>query len=444
MSTGEIGKDAGDHAQEMSEAELEKKLSAITTQGLMDSFRRCFAKVSGLTFDETATYLDTRAKSSESKFYLELALDNFERHTTELHLQTCSSRYELGGIVVNSHVRLDQEERILGDLRKDNRVLVRGNWRIGKTSMLVSIANKYFDKKHFLYMDLGGYTDHRLKEEAIIHIADFIAKIDSHGATFDAIKSRIEQNGRDPFEYLKEYIDDNKMEILVGIDEVIGLEKKEDFEYIANIPNILKNTPTLIVLHRKASLENMLGEVFSKYQTHFIRSILPSEIDQIVEKPITGSGIIFTESAKKALFEACGGRPMEINNLCHRIIDPDFNKDHKMTFDESDVRYAIEQEFKEAASLRAAFSTYKRIYEIALSANEQEILLKILEKDQKMNEIDAELVQPLIDTNIVARDGARDVYKINGYILAEALRRIVKLSNETALNGRNNGVTSLG
>lgn len=214
----------------------------------------------------------------------------------------------------------------------------------------------------------------------------------------------------------------------MSLDEVIGFaEQPEKLKYLADLKG-LDNIQLAIVLHRFASFENSFKEIFDGYETHFVKQLTLEEVGTLVRKPLEGTQITFTDDAIQRIFEFTGGRPMEINNVCHALMDQfSEHKNYRFTYRAEDIDGLTGKEtWQFGESFRVAIDTYKRVYGRSMSDEERAIIDRLIEEGEvAVSEIDTEKVQPLIDTTFVAKDESKGIYRINGVLF----KRVVSEQN---------------
>ena len=79
-------------------------------------------------------------------------------------LDSISYKYEPNRAIEDSIVRLEQEEKIYKNLEDNQPVLIRGNWRSGKTSMLKSLKNHKFGKENSIFIDASTIFSNSIDE----------------------------------------------------------------------------------------------------------------------------------------------------------------------------------------------------------------------------------------------------------------------------------------
>ena len=147
-------------------------------------------------------------------------------------------------------------------------------------------------------------------------------------------------------------------------------------------------------------------------------------ISENIKKLRTKLGLTFTDDAIQRIFEFTGGRPMEINNVCRALMDQfSEHKNYRFTYREEDIDALTGKEtWQFGESFRVAVDTYKRVYGRSMSDEERAIIDRLIERDGvPVSEIEAEKVQPLIDTTFVAKDESKGIYRVNGVLFKRVI-----------------------
>lgn len=363
----------------------------------------------------------------------EIAKDRINR----LFLET-SNRYEFGRPIRDSIVRLDQEREIFDDLQNHVPVLVRGNWRMGKTSMVWSLEKHRYSENQVIKQDVAarGPFDDELpefrKRFGLFDVSDYLqnsseAKAESQNSVEDRKfwQEQIKASGKTPFEFLDEWLEEKGERVLVSLDEAIALADKPDkLAYLAELQH-LKNISLCIVLHRFSKYEELFSKTFPDFKTYFVRPLSVAEVGAIVRQPLQNTNIEFTDEAIQRIYAITGGRPMEVNHICRALLDP-FSEITKMRFiyRAEDVDALSSRELWDLEGVfRVELSNYEKVYSHSMSNEERSVVDRLIsEGEVPVSEWDVALVKPLIDTTFVAEDKEKGVYRING----ELFRRVVE------------------
>lgn len=373
---------------------------------------------------------------------LNFVIEELRKERIDDYFGEVARKYEPAMPIPDSIVRLDQEAEIAETLRGGKPILIRGNWRMGKTSMTRSLETHQFGKENSIIMDAMAESagrDESLEDFqqhfGAYRIAQFIAERELPGAEFqdrhkkeDEVRKQIAESQKSPFEFLNDYLTQRGEKVFMSLDEVIGLaEQQEKLKYLANLKS-LNSIQLAIVLHRFASFENSFKEIFDGYETHFVQPLTLEEVGTLVREPLEGTRIAFTDDAIQRIFEFTGGRPMEINNVCRALMDQfSEHKNYRFTYRAEDIDGLTGKEtWQFGESFRVAIDTYKRVYGRSMSDEERAIIDRLIEEGEvSVSEIDAEKVQPLIDTTFVAKDESKGIYRVNGVLF----KRVVSEQN---------------
>lgn len=381
-----------------------------------------------------------------------LVAEKLRKEKIEDYFHNVADEYEQTREISNSIVRLDQEDEIADELRGGTSVLIRGNWRIGKTSMAVSLETHQFGTENSLLIDVRLVFDPKTndirwlntslkdfkKKFCIDQIAEFIAKkelsnkkskneytIRNEYKIRDEIKGQIQKSKKLPFKFLNDYFSKKGEKFFLSFDEIIIFGRQpEKLEYIANLKN-LSQVQVAMILHRYTLYEDSFKEIFSGYKTHFIRALTVEEVGILIREPLKNTAIIFTNDAIQKVFEFTGGRPMEVHNLCYQLMSPkSFCSEYKFTYRAKDIEKLAEGKLRAESGypFEVAISNYKRIYEESMSDEERLIIKKLVQENEiPISEINANIIQPLINTTFVVKDDRKGVYRINGQLFKRVI-----------------------
>lgn len=369
---------------------------------------------------------------------LQLVIEELRKKRTDNYFGNIAGMYEQAMPIADSVVRLDQEAEIAQKLRNNIPVLIRGNWRMGKTSMVHSLVTHQFGATNSLFIDAMGEGPDRdaslddfRKHFGVSTIAEFIAKREFPSAKSqdkfekeNQIRKQIKESQKLPFEFLNDYLSEKGEKVFLSLDEVMGFEEQpEKLKYLASLKG-LSQVQLAIVLHRIASLEDSFKEIFDGYETRFVRQLTVEEIGTLIRKPLEGTSITFTDDAVQKIFEFTGGRPMEVNNVCRALMNQfSENKKYRFTYRAEDIEELAGKETGQLEkSFMIAIHNYRRIYTDSMS-NEERVITDRLVREGEIptSEVSADTIQPLIDTTFVTKDDNKGTYRING----ELFRRVV-------------------
>lgn len=354
------------------------------------------------------------------------------------YFENIVDKYEQRSPISDSVVRLDQEAEIADTLRSNKPVLIRGNWRMGKTSMVRSLEAHQFGSENSIFIDVMGEnvgkgvsTEDFRKYFGVDAIAEFIAEKELFGSELkdkikreDEIREQIAESQKTSFEFLNDYLAQRGEKVFLSLDEAIGLvEQPEKLKCLADLKG-LSNIQLAVVLHRFASVEDQLKAIFQGFETHFVRPLTLEEVGILVRRPLSGTRVTFTDSAIQKIFEFTGGRPMEINNVCRALMSRfSKHKNQKFTYNGNDIdtltkktTWYLEESFS------SAIRNYKQVYTRSMNDEERAIIDRLIKDGEvSVSEIEAEKVQPLIDTTFVAKDEDRGTYRVNGELFKQVV-----------------------
>jgi hypothetical protein len=376
--------------------------------------------------------------SQEDKIFV---IKELRKERIANYFDKAGDKYEQHKPIPDSLVRLDQEAEIAEKLHTNTPVLIRGNWRIGKTSMVKSLATHQFGEENTIYIDVNDYN--KSEDESLVDfqkrfgthtIANFIAErehADSKSIDIDGRKDeiiiQINESQQSPFEFLNDYLGKKDEKVFLSLDEVISYSRQpEIMRYLSSLKD-LSQVQLAIVLHRMASDENSFKEIFGGYETYFMRALTMEEVGIIVRKPLEGTKITFTHDAIQRIFGFTGGRPMEVNNICKALMDENSeHKNYRFTYRAEDIDGLTKIEtWKLKVPFESAVNTYKHIYSYSLNNEERTIIDRLIKEERgvSVSEINAHTVQSLIDTTFVTKDENNGVYRINGELFKRVLSK---------------------
>lgn len=357
--------------------------------------------------------------------------DEKDKERVENYFNEIAQEYPEHRPVCDSAVRIDQEKEILEKIQKGAPVLIRGNWRVGKTSMINSLK-KHFENSLFIDTATDANKEESLddfkKRFGAYAVAELFEKMETKKANSTAedeeeIRRRIKDSKKTPFEYLNDYLSEKNEKVFLSLDEVVGfIEEPEKLKYLASLKDF-SQIQIAVVLHRIASSEKMFKDIFSGYETNFIRSLTLEETKQLIHRPLEDAPINFTNEAVLKIFEFTGGRPMEINNFCRTLMDMvSEHKKYKLVYTAEDIEDIAKKEIMSPGSfLDRAVNNYKRIYQ-SLNEEEREIIDRLAGKNEiSFSEIDENKIQPMIDLTLVIKDDKEKTYHINGEFFRQVI-----------------------
>lgn len=401
---------------------------------LVDESRYEFAKAEGRLKYTDEQVEDGQWEADDLDFVIEV----LRKEKIDKYFSTVADKYPQAMPVPDSMVRLDQEADIAEKLRSHMPVLIRGNWRMGKTSMVRSLETHQFGAKHSLFID--AMTEYLGEEESLEDfqnhfgadsVVEFIVerefgdvKPKDRYPKEDEIKQQMTKSRKSPFEFLNEYLAQKDEEMFLSLDEVVGFIKQpEKMKYLASLKD-LSQIRLAIVLHRIASFEDSFQEIFVGYETHFVRPLIVEEVGRLVRKPLDGTKITFTDDAIRRILEFTGGRPMEVNQVCRALMTQfSEHKNYRFSYRAEDIDALTGKKYWELQdAFRSAIDNYRQVYNRSMNDVERALIDRlILEGEVSTSDMDADAVQPLIDTTFVAKDETKGVYRVNGTLFKQVL-----------------------
>ena len=333
---------------------------------------------------------------------------------------------------IDSIVRKDQEEEIKKSLLERTPVLVRGAWRIGKTTMIRSITDRDFNSPTSLYIDcagLGELSEGKDKHTKAGFISSFEIKLRVFTERFYPELSHIFQGEEGNLvERLNESLKNKGVRVVLAFDEVLKYEDKpEILEYINNLKSY-SNIDLVLVLHKRLKpIEDMFEKVFRGFKTVFIRQLRIDEVEAIIMRPLKGTNVVFTEEAIQKICEFTGSRPLEIKYFCHAM----FNRNSKLknikdVYGKEDIERLIRNNLEVLKEyFPGAVENYKRIYKSILSPKECKLITTLVRnKSRAFNETDMPEIQSLMGITLVIKN-SDNTYSLNGELLRRVLKTII-------------------
>lgn len=360
---------------------------------------------------------------------LQKAIDIIKKAKEREYFWEIANKYKTTMWILDSFVRLDQEADIAQDLKDRNPVLLRGTYRTGQTTMVRALETHRFGATNSLMIDASICESVSVLEKyAILKVASFISQKEiafGQEVSKETIVNKIKESGKSPFIYLNEYFQEKDEKVFLSFDEVMRLiDKPEGLKYLADLKN-LDNIQLAIILHYDAENEKNFKEAFKDFKTHFIRPLTLEEVALLANKPLEGTPLTFTDDAVKELLQLSGGRPLEVNTICQRLIA---NK-YQATYRTADIKELLEKMSDDAAE------SFRRTFRNLLNDNQREIMKRLVQtKDvlpsRKFKKFKPEEIQALIDIGFVAKDKKKNTYRVNGILLKEFLSKAIEKPEE--------------
>jgi len=226
--------------------------------------------------------------------------------------------YEATNPVDDSIVRLDQEEALLESLRAKVPILVRGYYHVGKTSMAKTIVRRHYQNDVYLTGtgEIKAPFEEFKKTFGIRQVRQYILERERPEIMDEQIRQaereiekRIDESDLSPLGYLDRYLGQRGEQALLVLDEVmhiVGTRDREKLNYLASLRE-LANLDLIIILHRSAEDEELLGETFAGFETYYPRALTFEEVNLLVHRPLEGTPIRFTPGAIREVLAFTGG-----------------------------------------------------------------------------------------------------------------------------------------
>lgn len=315
-----------------------------------------------------------------------------------------AGRYTMGGVIENSLVRIGQRDDILKKISSGTPILIRGYFRMGKTSMLKALE-KYTPNPSAFIMFWSSYSKEDLKGELDYKVSKVLNK-------------KISLDNKLPLENLDKILAEEGKNIILFFDEANPDQKI--VQYIAETKNLSNITIVMALVGGREFKNEGLDpsqkpDIFSGYEEFFLQPLNFSEVKNVVQEPLRDQ-IRFDDSAIEAIVELTGGRPFEIQILCSEFIrDTDLK-----SYTNTDVK----KFWNEKGIFEKYLDTVKREYEgvySLLAPEEKEILENLANEDIPFNKLDVNKIQSLINTSFVVKDDKSQVFRINGELFKKFL-----------------------
>ena len=217
----------------------------------------------------------------------------------------------VGRALTDSVVRLDTQAAIESELAKGASVLIRGPWRVGKSTMGMCVGTHY-GRERCIYEDIGIYTpaiDHIRKHLCRRDVATLLTlyrqpgldpKSDQFDELRDKIDAEIDASGKSPLIFLNEQLMEMNFHgsVLVVLDEVIGwIDKQtEALEFITELA-ALEKIQFLVVMHSFAKYEQQVADIFQDWPQFPILPISVEEATAMFSSWFAGTAVRFEPDA---------------------------------------------------------------------------------------------------------------------------------------------------
>lgn len=360
------------------------------------------------------------------------------------------SRTDITG---ESVVRLEDMEEIRNALLEGDSCLIRGNWRIGKSTMLEALKHCFLDSLEFsaeayMRLPLKGMDVFR-NEFGLREVSSLAAYMDTEfrdpESTYQHVRApeiaeQIKDANINPFEYLNNVCSRCGKVGYIFIDELITfIDYPDIMKYLASLKDH-SNLRMCMVLHHigRDSNEGTMAEIFQGYSSYYVRKLTFEEAREMIKYVLGSSGIGITDEAVQVLLDYTGGRPMEINYSMAEMLDlQSVSSSPKILIECEDVQRFFSYIYKDEevdfdlftdAELGSAISNYIRIYESALNKQERRVVRSIVKSRDGVpaGKVKKEVRDPLLRLEIIYLDSDTNTYKINGRLFEGTIRNYLK------------------
>ncbi len=404
--------------------------------------RRIKVVTDSLSSRKNMTLEHPNISDEEKRFLEKFGVDGkIDKEKVDQFFSTLSFRYETTGVVGDSLVRLDQEADIYADLEQGVPVLIRGNTRVGKTSMQYSLKNHRYKETAWVRETVTTF-EHQEKtiDEfkatfCLEEIAELIAEKETRAGEDEwqrskEVKKEIAASGKPPFQYLNDYLSQKTETAFLAFDEAIAWSNQpEKLEYLASLANF-SQLKLSIVLHRLARNEELFQQIFHKFNTYFIRPLSLTETSILIKTPLENSGISLTEEAVAAIHEFCGGRAMEVNIFCRALFSPYDQErtlyDPKLDYTKADTDKIISLGKWKLDMFDHAIRGYESAFKDTMSQEEQALIKRLaIEESVPIDQINPSIAKPLIDTMLIRENKAKGVFELNGGLISKVFKELI-------------------
>jgi len=373
---------------------------------------------------------------------VKLVFDEVRKQKEQKYFRKLSNKFEFTALVA-ADLRYDLITAIEQDLESGQPVLLRGFWRVGKSSILRKLELNYGEKNTIREDMVGAQMSNEQKSLAEFQkrllsydIASFTLQQDSPTAeradfnAADKLAREIENSDTDPADYLKNYLDRTGKTATILLDEVTSfIPRPDQLEYISRA-FIHPKIKLVISLHYFPSQENLFAQTFKDYKSHSMRPLTTEELATIARKPTEGSPVRYTKDFVAALEDITGGRPWEAVYISGSMMGDEIYSKQKLIYRKEDLdrlmsfscRQLMDSEGRGQRSfIKNIFDFYRSIYFVM--SDEQKVLLEKLAESRGLSiaEVDPQIADYLVKTTAIIKDEKQGTYKINGELLRKAI-----------------------
>ena len=375
---------------------------------------------------------------------------NGDKEAMMKHFRTIDIEYPAAMPVENSVVRIEQQNEILKNLEAGVSVVIEAHKRQGKTSMLKSLGNEWKKRNGtepvFIDMNKEIFTYENTSPEEFKNIfgkryvEKFIRKNFSQIKDEDVKK---EMEGKTPFEALDALAIKEGKQILLEIDELTDLAKKDDGRVQLLTENLknLKNVNVLVAWHPFDTYAAQAEVAFKDYKKESIKPLNNDDAKKLIERPLKdlGSDVSFSDEAIQKIYDYAGGRPMDMNNFCKCITNGNNLKPiQKMRYERKDIEDFINKnDLYRASSAEVSFTAIcddiPKIYKFDLNKEHKDTIDRIMESGGSVStsEIAEKNATDLVNIGLIKKDEKNNLYKINGELTFSLLKEQIENSQSS-------------
>lgn len=456
IKSKESTNDRGNKSEESSEINIHEELSNARNFIVAEAAKSSSKKAEG---EELKEVEEANIKINELKEKAEKELNNLEidqqknidpldyfkgdRDTMEKYFREIAWSISVGMPVEHSVVRVKQQNEIMEDLEKGVPVVVEAHKRHGKTSMLKSLGNEWIEKRGIapLYIDLNvkdwkwkSMSSEKFNEEFGRDDIEAFVKYNFPNISQEEIEKEM---GNNPFKALDNLMEKTGKQILLEIDEIFSVAKKNDGRLELLLQNIknLKNIKVIIAWHPFDTFSNQAEVAFNGYKRTPIEPLTFDDTKILLGKPFKdiNSDITFSDEAVQRIFDYTGGRPLDSNQFLAQLLGVGNAKAVlRMRYEKKDIDDFININNLNISEVYenifpATCLDMKTIYNSDLNEKHKEIINLLVKSggEIKTSLIDEKNASELIKLGFVTKNEINNTYKINGELLLNLFKEVV-------------------
>lgn len=311
-----------------------------------------------------------------------------------------------------TNLRLDQENTIATDLEAGRPVLIRGFFRMGQTSMMRALENRF--APDFIQVDVRDIHQKDLEELETL--------FDIHALRFLA-KREVTTQRQGALRYLSNHLQDQNQGVLVSVNEGGALPHNRDHaRFVADMQH-LPGLQLAVQMPYMDTGESVVAEFFEGFKTHKLRALRQEEVDKLTKGVTTRleSSTAFTNGALDELFELSGGRPWDVAASCEYFLR---EKKLKTDVNSDDVKKLLEMGITDLNQtyLRGPLIEYASIYRQLLTPVQRQVVNTVRKDGIIVAGTQAEDVAvSLVEASWFKLDPDKSGYVFNGVLLKKAL-----------------------